>query len=259
MDAQADGGTLISHLEELRRRLLRILTVTALVYPAAYFVSPYVIKFLVDFCFPAEAGQLHFFSPMEVFFTQLKLALILSLIAACPWNIRQIWAFLLPALYPDERKALGWWIVGASALFFAGTAFCITMILPLLMRFAAGFASDEIRPMLGLANFLNLAGWLSLAFGLMFQAPIAVLLAVRFGFISAESLRRKRPYIATVILVASAILTPPDVVSQLLLAVPTWLLFEAGLLLAGRMEKNAASYRRAVKKGGKTDGQTRIS
>ena len=237
MNTSDGNGTLISHLEELRRRLLKILGVTALFYPAAYAASPYLIRLLVKFCFPPELGQLHYFSPMEVFFSQLKLALVLSLMAAYPWNIVQVWRFLLPALYPKERKALGWWIVGTSVLFFAGVAFCIVAILPMLMRFSAEFASEEIRPVLGLSRFLNLAGWLSLAFGLMFQAPVVVLLAVRFGFTTAEKLRRKRPYVMTVILIAAAVLTPPDVVSQLMLAIPTWLLFEAGLLLAGRLGK----------------------
>ena len=91
--------------------------------------------------------------------------------------------------------------------------------------------------MLGLAGFLNLAGWLMLAFGVMFQAPVAVLLMVRFGLLSTETLRKKRPYVMTVILIVAAILTPPDVVSQVMLAIPTWLLFELGLLLAKNMEK----------------------
>ena len=102
--------------------------------------------------------------------------------------------------------------------------------------------------MLGLAAFLNLAGWLSLAFGLMFQVPVAVLLAVRFGFIGVESLRRRRPYVVIGILISAAVLTPPDVVSQLMLAVPTWLLFEIGLLLAARLGRKAAEEDDSVRK-----------
>ena len=132
---------------------------------------------------------------------------------------------------------LGLWIFFSSVLFAGGIAFCIGLILPMLMRFSGGFATPELQPVLGLANFLNLAGWLMLAFGVMFQSPIAVLLAVRFGVISAETIRRKRPYVMTGILIAAAILTPPDIVSQVMLAVPTWLLFELGLILAGKMEE----------------------
>ena len=115
--------------------------------------------------------------------------------------------------------------------------FCGALILPMLMNFSGGFATPELQPILGLANFLNLAGWLMLAFGVMFQAPIVVLLAVRFGVISAESLRKKRAYIMTAILIVAAILTPPDIVSQVALAIPTWLLFELGLFLAKQMKQ----------------------
>ncbi len=230
-------NTLISHLEALRRTLIACVAVTALAYPVGFFVSPYAINFLVHWSFPESIGKLHYFAPMEVFWVQLKLALILALGIAYPWNAWQLWRFLLPALYKGERKALGWWVVFSTMLFLGGVAFCIGVILPLLMNFSGGFATPELQPILGLANFLNLAGWLMLSFGVMFQSPILVLLAVRFGVISTETLAKKRPYIMTAILIVAAVLTPPDIVSQVMLAVPTWLLFELGLFLAKRMEK----------------------
>ncbi|WP_392438552.1 twin-arginine translocase subunit TatC [Cloacibacillus evryensis] len=228
--------TLASHLEALRGALLRCAAATAVLYPVGYLASPYLINALVRWCVPESAGTLHYFAPMEVLWVRLRLALIAALLAAYPWNILQLWRFLLPALYKRERKALGCCIVSSSLLFFCGAAFSIGLILPLMMNFSGGFATAELRPSIGLANFLNLAGWLTLAFGIMFQSPIIVLLAVRFGVISCGSLRRKRPYIATAILIAAAILTPPDIVSQLMLAIPTWLLFELGLIIAGRIE-----------------------
>ena len=228
--------TLAPHLEALRDALLRCAAATAVLYPVGYLASPYLINALVRWCFPESAGTLHYFAPMEVLWVRLRLALIAALLAAYPWNILQLWRFLLPGLYKRERKALGCCIVSSSLLFFCGAAFSIGLILPLMMNFSGGFATAELRPSIGLANFLNLAGWLTLAFGVMFQSPIIVLLAVRFGVISCGSLRRKRPYIATAILIAAAILTPPDIVSQLMLAIPTWLLFELGLIIAGRIE-----------------------
>ena len=230
-------NTLIAHLDALRRTLIRCVAATAILYPAGYLISPYVITALVQWSFPESVGKLHYFAPMEVFWVQLKLALILALVLAYPWNVLQVWRFLLPALYDGERRALGWWIVFSSVLFFGGVAFCTGVILPMLMNFSGGFATPELQPILGLANFLNLAGWLMLAFGVMFQSPIVVLLAVRFGVISTESLRKKRPYIMTAILIVAAILTPPDIVSQVMLAVPTWLLFELGLFLSVKVEK----------------------
>ena len=235
MSGTLENETLISHLEALRKCLLRIFAAVALLFPVCFYLAPYVIEQLVRWCCPPEMGPLHYFTPLEVFFVQLKLALILALAAAYPWNVRQMWTFLLPALYRKERKALGWWIFTSSALFFGGIVFCAGLILPMIMRFSASFASSELQPILGLAGFLGLAGWLMLAFGIMFQSPIVVLILVRMGLISVDSLRKKRPYVVVAILVIAAVLTPPDVVSQILLAVPTWLLFELGLYAAGKM------------------------
>ena len=234
-DDKAD--TLIEHIEALRRTLLWIIAITVVVYPVAYALSPYAIRLLVQWCFPPEMGKLHYFSPMEVFWVQLKLAFVLSLVIAYPWNVWQLWRFLLPALYKNERRAVGWGILFSTTLFFAGIAFCVWLILPLMMRFATGFASTELQPIIGLGSFLNLAGWLMLAFGLMFQTPVLVLLLVRFGVVKSSSLAAKRPYVIVGILLLAALLTPPDVVSQVMLGVPTWLLFELGLLLAKAVEK----------------------
>lgn len=231
-------STLIAHLEALRKMLISCLTATALLYPAAYFLSSDLIDFLVRWSFPGSGETtLYYFAPMEVFWVQLKLGLILALILAYPWNLLQIWRFLLPALYQEEQKLLGFWIVVSTLLFFAGMAFCVGLILPMLMKFSLGFATPELQPMLGLSSFLHLAGWMMLAFGIMFQSPILVLSAVRFGFLSTAYLREKRPYVMTVILIVAAVLTPPDVVSQLALAIPTWLLFELGLFFAKHIER----------------------
>ncbi len=227
-----DHNSLIAHLQDLRTALLRCLLAVALLFPLGYLAAPHCISFLVVWSFPDNLPALHYFSPLEVFLVQLKMALILALAAAYPWNLRQLWQFLLPALYEQERRCLRTWLLLASLLFFAGIAFCVFTVLPLLMNFAASFASPQVQPLLGLQNFLQLAGWLMLAFGVMFQTPVLVVLLVRFGLITAETLRRQRPVVMTVILILAAILTPPDVVSQLMLAIPSWLLFELGLMLA---------------------------
>ena len=232
-------STLIDHLEALRRTLLGILLVTALLFPMAYWASPYIISALVRWSFPPEFRELHYFSPMEVFMVRLKLAFVVALGAGYPVNALLIWRFLLPALYRHEKRALRFWLVGSAVLFYGGVAFCIWSILPLLMRFAFGFSGENITPMFGVANFVSLSGWMMLAFGVMFQAPVVVMLAVKFGLVSAESLARKRPYVVVGILILAAILTPPDVISQLVLGIPTWLLFELGLFLARRIEKSA--------------------
>ena len=231
--------SLVSHLEALRGTLLRCIAVTAALFPAGYLLAPRVINALTLWCFP-EGTALHDFAPMEVFFVQLRLALIIALVLAYPWNIAQLWRFLLPALYKDERRALSRAAAVSSLLFACGAAFCAGLVLPAAMRFASGFAGESLEASIGVANFINLAGWMTLAFGLMFQTPVVALLAVRLGVVSAASLGRKRPYVMTLILVAAGILTPPDVISQLIMAVPTWLLFELGLFAARRLERKNA-------------------
>ena len=228
---------LAAHLEALRSTLIACIVAIVLLCPFSYWASPYVIDYLIKHCIPENVGSLHYFAPMEVFWTQLNLSLILALLLSYPWNIFQIWKFLLPALYKEEARALKIWLFSSSILFASGVAFCIYFILPILMGFSGGFSTEGIKPIIGLQNFLSLAGWLMLAFGLMFQAPIVVLLAVRFGLTTSASLREKRPYAIVAILFFAALLTPPDVVSQVLLAVPTWLLFELGLVLAKKIEK----------------------
>ena len=232
-------SSLLSHLEALRRTLIRIFAAVALLYVPAYLAAPRIIDMLVARSFPDGAAQLHYFAPMEVFVIQLKLALVAAIAASYPWSVLQAWTFLAPALYPGERRMLGWWIVFSSLLFFAGVAFCAVLVLPLIIRFSMSFATAGVQPMLGIAAFLGLAGWLSLSFGIVFQAPLAVMLAVRFRIVRAATLAKFRPYVYTLILVAAALLTPPDIVSQLMLAVPTAVLFEIGLLLARRMDAPA--------------------
>jgi len=171
-----------------------------------------------------------------VFMVNLRMGCILAAILCYPYVAYRLWHFLLPALYDEERKAWRHWLVGSSFLFFAGGAFCVAAVLPLIMKFAASFASDTITPLIGLSQFISLAGKLVLAFGIMFQMPIAVCILVRFGLVGLDAIRNSRPYVLIVILLVSALLTPPDILSQGMLAAPTWLLFELGILLASRIK-----------------------
>ena len=237
----SDAVPLMEHLTALRAMLIRCFAALTLAYPVGYLLSPYAIGLLVGWSLPPEIGRLHYFTPMEVFWCRLKIGFLLAFVLTLPWTVFQCWRFLLPALYRTERLALRCWIGVSVILFLAGAAFCIGLILPMLMRFSAGFATEGLVPVLGFSAFLELAGWLTFAFGVMFQAPVAVLIAVQFGLVSAASLRRLRPYILVGILTVSALLTPPDVLSQILLTLPTWILFEIGLFCAGRIEKKRLS------------------
>lgn len=225
----------LDHLEALRRVLLGWLLATAILYFPAYWATPHVIQWLVRRSCPPELGQLHFFAPMELFVVQLKFAFFLAFAAAVPWNLSLLWRFLLPALYRRERRVLRLFLLSSILLFAAGAAFALLVITPLLMRFSATFVSPEVQPLLGIASFLELSGLLALAFGAMFQLPVIVLALVHCGIIKLQLLSHSRPYVAVILLILAAILTPPDVVSQLLLFCPAYLLFEGALLIARRM------------------------
>ncbi len=224
----------LEHLESLRWCLLRCLIGYAVAFLPGYFLAPRALSLLVEFCLQPELLPLSYFSPLEVFIVYIKLGGILAVFLSYPWLAWQLWSFLLPALYSSERRSLKLWLSLATLLFLAGAVFCLVTVLPLLLKFAAGFAGEDLRPVLGLANVLNMAGILLFSFGMMFQVPLAVLLAVRFRLLRCETLRRSRPYVIIGILILGAVLTPPDVISQLLLALPTWLLFELALIIGGR-------------------------
>jgi sec-independent protein translocase protein TatC len=232
-----NSQSFLEHVEELRRTLLKCLAAVALLFIPSFFIAPSVINALIAWSCPPELSELNFFFPMEVFIIQMKLAALIALIISFPFCLWQIWQFLLPALYESERKALKWWVLASAFLFAAGAVFCIGAILPLVMKFSAGFSTWHLKPVIGLGGFLSLAGWLILAFGAMFQFPLAVMLSVRFRLVKRSFLADKRPYVVVIILVIAALLTPPDIISQILLAVPTYLLFEAGLFLSKTFEE----------------------
>ena len=240
---KADAKSFIEHFEELRKTILKCLIAVAILFTPAFFAAPKVIDFLISWSCPPELAKLNYFSPMEVFIIQMKLAAVLSVIASFPYCLWQIWKFLLPALYESERKALKWWVSASVFLFSAGVIFCIALILPMLMKFSASFATQNLQPIISLSSFLSLSGWLVLAFGAMFQFPLAVMLGVRFGFVKHSFLADKRPYIIVLILIIAAILTPPDVISQIMLAVPTYILFEIGLFFSKKLEKKNENYK----------------
>lgn len=226
----------LDHLEELRQTVLRCIAAWAVALPVSLGFAPRGVDALLRWSAPEKIAEWNFFSPLEVFLVNVRAGAVLALALAYPYCAWRLWRFVLPALTPRERKGLGSWLCLASALFAAGAAFCVLVVLPTVMRFAASFATERIRPMLGVAQFVSMAGSLALAFGVAFQLPVAVCVAVRFGLVRTATLRRGRPYALVAILILAAILTPPDVVSQVLLACPMLLLYEAGIWLGARFE-----------------------
>lgn len=224
--------SLVQHLEALRSVLIRCLVALGIGLVPMFLAAPFCMSGLIKVIIGGNDVSLNYFSPMEVFILQIKIAVVLDLLVCFPYIARQIWIFLLPALYENERKFIKSIVLTSSSLFIVGVLFCIFFILPLIINFGISFATSDVKAVFGISNIVGLALALSVIFGLMFQFPLITYSLIRSGIVSYDGIKRKRPYIFVGILIIAGILTPPDIVSQLMLTIPTYLLFEAGLLAA---------------------------
>jgi len=238
-----ENQTLVDHIEALRVMLLRCLVAVALAFPPGLLVAWPGIRWLVVWMFPEGACELYYSKLADPFLLKIKLAVIVAVVLACPCLLWEIWKFVAPGLRPRERRAVAAWFGWAVVLFAMGAAMAVGFVMPLVVRFFLGFQGEWLAALPDLRAVFDMVLWIPLAFGLMFQFPIFLLMLARFGVVRAGTLARARPYVIVGLLIVAAFLTPPDVVSQVALAVPTWLLYEISLLVArrmGRREKQAA-------------------
>lgn len=229
---------LVAHLEALRSMLIRCLTAIAVGLVPMILIAPYFLDWLIKTIIADSPVTLNFFSPAEVFILQIKLAVVLDLAVCFPYIAKQVWNFVLPALYDNERRFIRSIVLVSSLLFCTGVVFCIFLILPLIIKFGVSFSSEDLKAVFGISNVIGLSLWLAVAFGIMFQFPLVTYSLIRSGIASYEAVKSKRRYIFIAILVVAAFLTPPDIVSQLLLALPTYGLFEGGLYFARKIKPN---------------------
>ena len=229
--------SLLTHLEALRSTLIRCFVALGIGLIPLFLVAPYFMDCLIKIMIGKNNVSLNYFSPMEVFILQIKIAVVLDFLCCFPYIARQIWQFIVPALYENERKFIKSIVFSSSALFIIGVLFCLFFILPLIINFGISFSTSEIKAMFGISNIIGLALMLSIIFGLMFQFPIITYSLIRFNITSYESVKNKRSYIFVGILIIAGILTPPDIVSQIMLTIPTYLLFEIGLWSARKQSK----------------------
>lgn len=224
--------SLILHLDALRSMLISCLVALGIGLIPTFLVAPFIMEELIKIILSDNKVSLNYFSPLEVFILQIKIALTLDLLLCFPYIGRQIWQFLLPALYESERRFIKSLILFSSLLFLTGIFFCIFFILPLIVNFGLSFSTPDMKALFGISNIIGLTLMLSVIFGLMFQFPLITYALIRFGVVSYHSVQNKRPYIFVTILIMAGILTPPDIISQLMLTIPTYFLFEIGLFAA---------------------------
>lgn len=227
-------GTLVSHLLELRNRLIRSLIAVAIAFiPCVYFqgeLFTFVATPLLEKL--PEGAQLIATSVTSPFVAPFKLSFFVAVFIAVPYVLHQTWAFVAPGLYRHEKRFALPLIVSSIVLFYVGVAFAYAFVFPVMFEFFASTAPQDVAMMTDISSYLSFVLTLFFAFGVAFEVPVAVVLLVATGLMSIVRLRRARPAVLIGIFLVAAILTPPDAVSQCIMAVPMYLLFEGGILLA---------------------------
>jgi sec-independent protein translocase protein TatC len=224
----------ISHLIELRNRLLRIVIGFIAVFIAFF---PFANKIYALLAAPLlsklpAGGQMIATAVTTPFFVPMKVAMMAAFIVSLPHTMYQVWGFVAPGLYAHEKKFMIPMIIASSSLFLAGMAFAYFVVFPVVFGFIVGTAPQGVAVMTDIGNYLDFVLTLFFAFGLAFQVPIAVVMTVRFGWLTVAQLKEARGYVVVGAFVVGAIFTPPDIISQFMLAMPIWLLFELGLIVA---------------------------
>jgi sec-independent protein translocase protein TatC len=232
-------GTLISHLLELRNRLLRsVIAVVICFVPLAFFQNELftlVAQPLIEKL--PEGTSLIATSVVSPFMAPLKLSVIVALFIAMPYVLFQVWGFVAPGLYRHERRFAMPLIVSSILLFYAGVAFAYYVVFPLMFQFLAATTPTGVKMMTDIANYLDFVLLLFLAFGIAFEMPVAVVLLVATGLVKVEALTRNRGYVILGIFILAAFLTPPDAISQSFMAVPMYLLYELGIVFARLVQR----------------------
>lgn len=231
----------ISHLIELRDRLLKAVGALLLVFFVLFYWARDIYTLLAAPMI-AELPEGATMIAIEVaapFFVPIKVTLFASLIVALPFVLYQIWAFIAPGLYTHEKRLVVPLIATSTILFLVGCLFAYLIVFPTVFHFVAAFTPDGVEMNTDIQKYFDFVLTLFLAFGLAFETPIAVVILTRMGIVSIEKLKESRPYVIVGAFVIAAIFTPPDVISQLLLAFPIWILYEVGLFISGILEKKA--------------------
>ncbi len=242
---------LIEHLIELRMRLIRSFIALIVAFGVCYFFADEIYAFLTRPWIAAlgdnaENRRMIATAPQEIFFTYLKISFWAATFVSFPFIANQIWKFIAPGLYKNEKQAFLPFLIASPVLFFLGGAMVYYVVMPLAMKFFLSFETAGGTGMLAIAiepkvnEYLSLVMKLIFAFGLCFELPVVLSLMARVGLVSAEGLRKKRKYAIVIVFLVAAFLTPPDLISQIGLAIPVLLLYEISILSASMIEKKRA-------------------
>jgi len=227
------GGSMsmLDHLEELRGTLVSTLVAALLATILCWFWSASLLDFLVKPVLTASDG-IYFHAPIEAFMTRLKISAVCGLFLVVPFVLFKIYSFIIPGLYQRERKVITPLLVSSTALFYLGVVFAYLVVIPQVVAFMLGFGTAVMQPLIGIGPYFSFVARLCLAFGLIFELPLVVLFLSLIGVVNPRLLLKAWRYAVLLIVVFAAVLTPPDVFSQLMMAVPVTLLYLLSVLVA---------------------------
>ncbi len=236
-----EGQPLIEHLIELRTRILHSVLAVLIIFLPLFYIRNAIYEFLAAplMVYLPEGTTMIATGVASPFLTPFKLSLVLAVFIAVPYILHQLWSFVAPGLYASEKRFAVPLLVSSVILFYTGMAFAFYMVFPLVFGFFTAVAPEGVLTMPDINEYLNFVLKLFFAFGLAFEIPIATMLLVWSGATTVESLRNKRPYVIVGCFVVGMLLTPPDIISQVLLALPMWLLFEFGIVFSGWIKSRA--------------------
>ncbi|MBM4341105.1 MAG: twin-arginine translocase subunit TatC [Deltaproteobacteria bacterium] len=225
---------LTSHLQELRKRLVFSFIAVGAGFIVCYAFSENLFAILSQplLKMMPSGGTLIFTSVAEAFFTYMKVAFIAGIILTSPFVLFQVWAFVAPGLYRHEKRYVIPFVAAGSIFFVLGILFAYYVAIPVGFKFLLGYATDFIKPMPSMKEYLSFSIKFLLAFGLVFEFPVVLVLLARIGVIDAKTMARHRKYAILLIFIFAAVMTPPDIISQLLMAIPLMGLYELSILLS---------------------------
>ncbi len=235
--------TFIAHLVELRDRMLRAIVAVVVVFVCLMPWAGDIYDILARPMMATLPEGTHMIATGVVtpFFVPVKVTMLVAFVLALPVVLYQAWAFIAPGLYAHERRLAVPLVMGTTLLFLLGMAFCYFFVFGTVFKFIAEFAPKSIVPAPDIEQYLSFVMSMFLAFGLTFEVPVAVILLVKTGVVTIDKLREARPYVIVGAFVIAAIITPPDVVSQFMLAVPMCLLYELGIVIARMISRPSAT------------------
>ncbi|WP_312810641.1 twin-arginine translocase subunit TatC [Sedimentibacter sp.] len=230
----AKSLTLVEHLTELRKRLIYSSVVLIVSIFVSYSFSEMIVKYIIDI---APNINFVFIAPAELLLSYVKIAVISGFVVSAPFLILQIWIFVSPGLKKKEKRTIATSLFVGGIFFIAGVVFAFLVVLPIMLQFFMGFQIEEIEEMISFSSYLTFVINTLLSFGIIFELPIIMVILTRFRIISVSFIKKNRKYTILIIFIVAAILTPPEVITQILLAVPMILLFEVGVLFASIVER----------------------